>query len=50
MVKLPLLPVTSALVKFVIALPSPQSIVPEKSLVGAMVLASVKVALQRRQR
>ena len=44
-VKLPLLPDTAALVKVVSGVPSPQLIVPEKSLVGAPVLASVKAAL-----
>ena len=39
--KLPLLPATSALVKAVVV-PSPQAMVPEKSLVGAAVLASLK--------
>src|SRR6201998_274253 len=43
-VKLPLLPATAALVK-VVVVPSPQAIVPEKSLAVAPALASVNIAL-----
>ena len=45
--KLPLpLAVTSLESKLVTGLPSPQLMVPEKSLVGAFALASVKVAVR----